>query len=73
MNVTPKYLTPKAAAKIYGVHPDFFRKQSELRKYLSVINRRTHLYLVAGLDRFFAERGAVPQRRARNAQPHPNS
>ena len=73
MNVTPKYLTPKAAAPIYGVYPDFFRKQPELRKYRSVINRRTHLYLVVALDRFFADRGSVPKRRARNAQPNPTN
>jgi hypothetical protein len=52
----PKYLRPATAAIVYGVHKDFFRKNSELRRSRVVINSKTHLYPVEVLDAFFANR-----------------
>jgi len=52
----PKYLTARVAADIYGVHKDFFRKQPELRRSRVVLNSKTHVYPIAVLDRFFADR-----------------
>lgn len=69
MNLTPKYLTPKVAAKIYGVHPDFFRKH--LRQHRTIINRRTHLYPVVELDRYFGGAVVTRKRRAHASQSAP--
>lgn len=71
MNLTPKYLTPKVAAKIYGVHPDFFRKH--LWEHRTIINRRTHLYPVVELDRFFGGAVATRKRRAQASHSAPTN
>ncbi len=55
-NFSPKYLSPRFAAEIYGVHRDFFRKNAELRRYRVVLNAKTHLYPVDALDAFFSSR-----------------
>lgn len=52
----PKYLKPRAAALIYGVHLDYFRKCVELRRERIEVTKRTHLYPVAALDRHFQQR-----------------
>jgi hypothetical protein len=49
----PKYLTSKAAAQVYGVHRDFFRKTAQLRRHRIIVTSRTHLYPVRALDAFF--------------------
>lgn len=49
----PKYLTPRDAAVVYGVHRDFFRKTEELRRHRIPLNKRTHVYPVDKLDAFF--------------------
>jgi len=53
---SPRYLSARMAAQVYGVHKDFFRKQPELRRSRIVLNAKTHVYPVAVLDRYFAER-----------------
>lgn len=52
----PQFLSTRNAATIYGVHPDYFRKNEELRRERIVLTKRTHLYPVSVLDAHFNRR-----------------
>lgn len=56
--IKPKYLTARVAAQVYGVHRDFFRKTTELRRQRVVLTAKTHLYPVDALDAYFSQRRA---------------
>ena len=51
-----KYLTARNAARVYGVHRDFFRKQEDLRRHRVILSKKLHLYPVDKLDAFFRDR-----------------
>jgi hypothetical protein len=51
-----KFMTARDAARVYGVHKDYFRKCPELRRQRIELTRRIHLYPVTVLDSHFFSR-----------------
>jgi len=53
-----RYVKTGDAARIFGVHRDYFRKNSELRRHRVVLSRRLHMYPIDVLYQHFESRRA---------------